>query len=339
MTTIHLTYEIKLAKDKNASWVQLAKKGKFFHQRYGNFTFNQRSFDQVINNFSNKLAVNIEHLAFLQILEGAETWLTKVELQNDGEELWGYVEFGKTHAEQVRKGKIKYTSIEFSSHALDDKGKMVGYKLNGLALTNDPFLEGMAEIKLSKTVEYQDLDEPETDPSPEIKPMPDEIKLSKVDHDELVRKAALADDPTKVVINLSEYDSLKSSQKEKSRIELSARVDAVLKGHEAKGRIQPSSSPGVKEKILASADSEAALKNFDDAYSGIPDNSVVNLTQPTGNSGGNDGETADDIGKWIEDKLEKKLYPKREDAEDAAFTKFGRDQFNSWRLNVVNSSD
>lgn len=76
-----------------------------------------------------------------------------LELERRGGELWGLVWMDPDAHTGMLAMKWKWTSIEWSGAAVDNKGAEIGPYLSGVALTNDPFVQGMTPIQMARPKE------------------------------------------------------------------------------------------------------------------------------------------------------------------------------------------
>ena len=147
----------------SSTWNQIAKAGKYEGHPMGSFEFSDKVYDEVIANLARnpngRIHVDNEHLS--ETLAGnvavtgapAVAWVTKLEKRKgaDGPELWGYFEWCSEQAvEQVRAGQYLYLSPAIHFNAIDPvSGDEIGARLSSVALTNDPYIQGMAELTAS----------------------------------------------------------------------------------------------------------------------------------------------------------------------------------------------
>lgn len=156
--------ELQFNEDGTAtSEAQFFAIGKWQHQRYGKIEFDEDRAKQAIKNYANaekELNLDYNHLG----LDGAPDeaiasgWLidglTEIGQRGDNKGkkgLWGIVQWTKKAAEYIKNGEYKFISPEFTDEGRDKKtGKKIGFTLQAAALTNRPFLEGMAPVALSE---------------------------------------------------------------------------------------------------------------------------------------------------------------------------------------------
>lgn len=144
------------------TWNQIARLGEFRGHPQGQFAFTPEVFGEIVRNFrateNGEVPVDFEHTSETlppgTALHGipAPAWI--VDLDDRGKAgLWGLFDWKDPAAvEHVRAGRIKYVSpaVNFSSvHKVT--GQDIGARLTSVALTNHPFLDGMAPLVASET--------------------------------------------------------------------------------------------------------------------------------------------------------------------------------------------
>jgi hypothetical protein len=139
-------------------WVQVAKCGHFEGHPAGPFDLNPKIFADIVRNFESvdgkKVFFDFEHASEEDpangniAVNGAPAQGRILELDNRGTEgLWGLVQWFDPAREYIRAGK--YTSlspaIRFNArHPIT--GQPIGARLTSVALTNRPFLRGLAPL-------------------------------------------------------------------------------------------------------------------------------------------------------------------------------------------------
>ena len=136
------------------TWIQLFKVGDFYDWRYGDFSINAEHFERMVENFTTRAAsVPGDYDHSFSKGEGSVSagWTKAVEVRDgaEGPEMWGQVVLTERAAEQVRAGEYRFISPEFSLNHMNERGEAIGPCLLAWALTNRPFLEGMAEVTLA----------------------------------------------------------------------------------------------------------------------------------------------------------------------------------------------
>ncbi len=146
---------IQLSGDKPTSLIQLAKVGEFKSARYGKFSITEAHVDKMVENHANSTTeppVDYHHLSDDPMLPDqaiAAGWIKSVEKRAD-KSFWGAVEWTPKAAQHIRDGELRYVSPVIMWNAANEQGESVGTKLKSAALTNYPFLKGMAAVSLSE---------------------------------------------------------------------------------------------------------------------------------------------------------------------------------------------
>ncbi len=140
---------------------QIARFGEFRGHPQGPFRLDARVFEDIIRNLNateNRcVALDYEHTSetlpdsVAQHGVPALAWITDLEDRGDGT-LWGTFEWVDPVAvEHVRAKRYRYLSPAIQFGAVDkETGKPIGARLTSVALTNKPFLDGMAPVTASE---------------------------------------------------------------------------------------------------------------------------------------------------------------------------------------------
>ncbi|MEX2272570.1 MAG: phage protease [Vicinamibacterales bacterium] len=141
------------------SWIQLAKTGSFVSTRYGTFSITRDDLSTMLHNYSNitpaaptELPIDYDHLSMDPKKPGdgiAAGWMKKLELREHGDELWCEVEWTPDAAKQIEHGEYRFVSPSFVKNHKHKDGTQIGTTLLAAAITNHPFLEGMAALTLA----------------------------------------------------------------------------------------------------------------------------------------------------------------------------------------------
>lgn len=142
------------------TWNQIARYGTWSGHPQGPFTFNAKTVGEIIRNFraqKNPVTVDFEHMS--EVLPdgvaatGAPSLAWIVDLDDRGESggFWACFEWvDATAVEYVRAKKYRYLSPAVRFAAVDRvTGKHIGARLTSVALTNQPFLDGLAPLTAS----------------------------------------------------------------------------------------------------------------------------------------------------------------------------------------------
>jgi hypothetical protein len=165
----------------NPKWIQLCAAGSYVY-RGEPVTITPATFDQMIANFRahpsydagarnlfgkpsaevaplvlagrfGVVALNFDHPPLGGPRPGSG-WILELD-RRDGE-LWGLCWFGERAYAGMLSREWSWTSIEWTGATADPKtGKDIGAYLSGVALTNDPFIQGMQPIQMSRCAECE----------------------------------------------------------------------------------------------------------------------------------------------------------------------------------------
>ncbi len=140
-------------------WIQVARTGRWKSKRYGRFSITRQDLEQMLGNFMTvtpiaptQLPIDYDHLAMDPKRPGdgvAAGWITRLELRGSDGELWAEVEWTPDAAAKIRRCEYRYVSPSFIKDYVWKNGKNIGTTLVAAAITNHPFLEGMAAITLA----------------------------------------------------------------------------------------------------------------------------------------------------------------------------------------------
>lgn len=141
------------------SWNQVAKTGSFVSTRYGKFSITKADLAKMLHNFVNvtpkpptQLPVDYDHLSMDPKKPGdgmAAGWIQKLELREGGDELWAQVKWTPDAASKIGNKEYQFVSPSFVKDYVYKDGTAIGTTLLAAAITNHPFLEGMAALTLS----------------------------------------------------------------------------------------------------------------------------------------------------------------------------------------------
>jgi phage I-like protein len=148
--------------DLKVSTIQVFRTGKFKHPVYGQFTITPEDLSAMVANFKanrpkspTELVVDYEHMSAMgSQVSPAAGWVKSLEVR--GNALFATVEWTDKAAEMVKSREYRFISPEWHMHYRDkESGKDLGPTLMAIALTNRPFIEGMAPVMLSEGVTGQ----------------------------------------------------------------------------------------------------------------------------------------------------------------------------------------
>lgn len=155
---LRLSYLVALAfgdqPTGNEVWINIAKVGEWQGHPSGAFQFTPAVFDQIVANTQQRVTpinCDYEHQTFRKLTGGIPSAGKILKVERRGNELWALAELTDKAASMVRAGEYRTCSpvIEFESKDRVS-GKEIGPELLSLALTNDPFQDGLHPIKLTR---------------------------------------------------------------------------------------------------------------------------------------------------------------------------------------------
>jgi phage I-like protein len=126
--------------------VQILKVGTYYHPEYGKLEITTETLRTFKENFDANVrgidcAIDYKHDSD----DIAAGWFRSVELSADGNELWVETEWTKNGERVVAEKEFRYFSADFDFEYQDNETLQVfGPTLCGAALTNRPFIKGMA---------------------------------------------------------------------------------------------------------------------------------------------------------------------------------------------------
>jgi cation transport regulator ChaB len=139
---------------KKTSKIQLFKTGEWVHPTYGKFKITEEDLEAMDENFiasDAEVVGDYQHGSLNEDPEVAKAsgWVKK--LINKGKELWAEVEWTDKAVEYIKNKEYRFISPEFDLNWKNpETGKKQGPTLLAFALTNRPFLKGMAAVALSE---------------------------------------------------------------------------------------------------------------------------------------------------------------------------------------------
>jgi len=157
-------------------WVQVAEEGEFAGHSAGPFAFDRDAFEQIVANFQGHpsyepgldgvgtarvLAYDFGHASeahptkYAASGAPAAAWALELEVR-DGDDakvqMWALTEFLEPALSYVLEGRYQWTSVAVWPDAKDPvTGESIGWYMSSIALTNDPFIQGMVPIAASRT--------------------------------------------------------------------------------------------------------------------------------------------------------------------------------------------
>jgi phage I-like protein len=148
---------VEMSAAEPAKWIQLAKPGTFRGHRAGPFELNGDVFGQIVSNFKRDgqpIPIDHEHQSELPPgdlgPEGApaQGWIRDMKIEAGN--LYGLVEWNPKARNQIRANEYRYFSPAINFRAKDRvTGEIIGARMSSGAMTNSPYLAGMAPLAAS----------------------------------------------------------------------------------------------------------------------------------------------------------------------------------------------
>lgn len=144
------------------TWNQIARFGTFREHPQGGFSFGPKEFAELEQNFratkNRAVPVDYEHASerhpdnVAQKGVPALAWIVDVDNRGEGG-FWGLFDWKDPEAvEHVRAERYRYLSPAVRFNARDkETGRSIGARLTSCALTNQPYLDGMAPVTASES--------------------------------------------------------------------------------------------------------------------------------------------------------------------------------------------
>lgn len=138
-------------------WINIAKVGDWQGHPSGPFEFTTELFETLIANAdkrSTPINFDYEHQSFNEDVAGPKPSsgaVQKLELRASGNELWAFVRWTPRATQLIKAGEYRSCSPVVTFDRTDRRsGKPIGADLLSVALTNDPFLDGLHPVQLTR---------------------------------------------------------------------------------------------------------------------------------------------------------------------------------------------
>ena len=147
--------QISFSEDGRKSWIQAMPLGNYNHPLWGEIKITSEKVQRFADNVNKgvrgqQLDIDYDHKNDPSKGSQAAGWVMEADARPDG--LWLLVEWVKEAVDAIKEKKYRYFSPEFSNEWKHPESKVKFTDvLFGGALTNRPFLKGIAPIALSET--------------------------------------------------------------------------------------------------------------------------------------------------------------------------------------------
>jgi hypothetical protein len=180
VSNIKLAAEVPEDEDKLV-WVQVAEEGQFDGYAGGevSFAFDETVFNQMVANFRNHpsysngatdvIPWDFHHASEQAATDGtipfsgapAQGWVREMEVRfnsTGAAQRWANTRWLEPARGYIKEGRYQWASVSVVFDAVDPKsGANVGALLTSIALTNQPFIEGMTPLAASKQAAQKEL--------------------------------------------------------------------------------------------------------------------------------------------------------------------------------------
>lgn len=342
---------------KTTSEIQVCMVGSWEHEWYGEVEFTRANLREMISNFNtDQICVDYQHSSLSSSPDDAIAagWIKAGMLygKERGTELWATVEWTDKAVSHIQAGEYKYISPEIDRSGKNKKGEECGMILRAVALTNRPFLEGMAEVslkdgpaifavqRLTKSAEKHTKGGSRMDEKRirEILGLTEDVTVTE-DHrnaalvklDEQAKNAQsqittlMEASKGKVMLSESDVVSLKAQAQAGADALVRLREmerDAILDKAISEGRVLPAERDGLVAMFAA---------NFDVAKNLLAARTVKLVDLMVHGSDGKTGAAGtDEVDLFLAE--QKKLGASQSEAMDAAYLKLGKEKMDAWRF-------
>lgn len=255
----------------NQVWIHCASVGEWSGHPAGAFKFTREVFDRIIANAADRsTAINCdyEHQTFRKGQSGAVPSSGRIiKLERRGDELWALAELTPRAVQLVRDGEYRSCSpvIEFESKDRRS-GKDIGPEMLSLALTNDPFQDGLQPIRLTRSADMADEEKKPEDEKKEDEP----TKLA----DPAVDEAAEAVDANSVFDALAEAAGADKASVLAFIADNVDKLASMIQDGLAKGDGNPSEGKAMSKLLAVTGDIRTLRTELR-----VKDKTVVQLTE------------------------------------------------------------
>lgn len=135
---------------KPRTWIQVALQGRWLTHQSGPFAIDESVYRQLLANHARnemERVVDYEHQTLHGVIAPAAGWIEGLEVREST--LWALVRWTPDAWAHIAKGEYRYVSPVIYWHAYDARTyEDMGAWLHSVALTNDPYLDGLKPIDM-----------------------------------------------------------------------------------------------------------------------------------------------------------------------------------------------
>jgi hypothetical protein len=285
--------------DKNTVWIEIMR--TIFdhdHGPYGKQTITKEDLIEYKENFDNQIRGSELPINYFHKDEsGAAGWIKDLDIRENGDVLFGKVEFTEKGAKKIREKEVRFFSPEIFHRFKAKTGEVIKNVMVGGALTNKPFLD-LSPIKLSENLQCCLVKSKEKEiKMTELKELTEQnVKLSEQNSDLTVKFSEVSSKLTEVKSeNENLINKLAEIEKESELVKFEAAFNTLLDS----GKVVPAMKDKLKEKF----NSEDLVK----FYADFPP--VIKMGESVGHSVVDDSKSLTDT----ESKVAKEMGYSKED--------------------------
>ncbi len=283
-------YDALIQRDPNSfvvpETVQLLRVGTFHHEQFGELTVTTEMLQSMVRNFDSKVRGIDIMIDYKHDSENiAAAWVTRLELSNNGTELWADVKWTPEALKKLLEKEFRYLSADFCLNYQDNESlQKFGPTLFGAGLTNRPVVKRMEPILELSEIKTQS--KTETNGGDSMKEKIKELEA------EVVKLKEFEDKNKKLQVKLDELqegvDGMTPEQMVAMIANLKAQIEALTKEKEQMAQDKELAEKGTAfDKLLSEGKAvEAQRKPYldGDMIKFTELTSLVNLAKSTGNA-------------------------------------------------------
>lgn len=270
------------------TWVQITTRGHFKGHGQGTFSLNDKTLGEIVQNYRDvdggQVAFDYEHASELDATSGsiptsgapAQAWIRDMRIEAKG--LFALVDWLEPARSQVREKKYRFVSpaiVWDSRHPVS--GEKIGARLTSVALTNRPFLRGLAPLAAKDTSSNQGATMSEDAASNLLKETTSKLTASEAQVATLTLQ--LNERQSKITALEADVTKLRADGEARDATELAARVDEAFETHKDAQKLTD------KHKAMMMVAAKADRKAFDEVYPRIKPGERHLLRDLTGTGG------------------------------------------------------
>jgi phage I-like protein len=258
---------------RSFGWLHVARVGEWKGHPKGPFEFTHELFDEIArNNQRRTTPVNADYEHASRNYDATDAKpssgeVVKVELRDGGDNLWAFMHWTSRATSMLRAREYRTCSPVIAFKAIDRvTGEDIGADLLSVALTNDPFQDGLQPVQLTWTAAMSDMS-PEQKKASELAAKAEKAKAMADAADEFDKQKALAAAPPPAEKTAEE---LKSEEDAKAADEAKKAKELDANGGDPPATDETAAAPDASAVLMAIADKSG--KSADEVIGALMDN-------------------------------------------------------------------